>query len=407
MDKLTTPHTFLTLEDFYLQHQNITSEFLGRAAQSAWALKDMSLDSNETLEVCRRLQNKIKDKVGNRPAQWVLEVEESHVLVDFDAWIENSLAKSMATQPPSCGYPDLDLNIETQRNCGTQLEEFHSGEWAKAQLKELFDFNNFTPIEEPLEFHFEHSLHDLLFHMDKDLDWGVRGGMRSPYKCSVSVGALNLRLLPHEGQPEETIPVIRRLKVSDLRTVLDRLQDEIKARHEYLVGAIQTEQGNLKNLPEDWPTPEIYADMQKWATTSFTGDRGLMGSDLFEGNWIITELPSDIHRRIETPELSNEISNEVSTEVIADAKSELKSTVAQTSGAQASSEALAEPTASASKKVEASVVQAVLTEMDSAFEAKDLKALGGTIKTKAAAYRSQKAGTPSTTKKASKKAIGN
>lgn len=294
MDTSTqTPHPFLALEDFYLHHQNTTTGFLGwRGAQAAWALKDMDPSSEETESVCRRLQKSIRELVGSRPAQWVIDVEESHTQLDLESWVEDSLKLAIDSRPESCGYPDLDLNIETQLNCGTQLEEFHRADWAKNRLSAMFDCKNFEALE-PLVCRFEHPLPDLLAKLDKDLSIGVRGGMRHPYSCSVAIGALSLRLLPHEGKPEETIALTRRVKVSEVGEVVRRLKEEINERRNGLTGAIKEQQENLRCLPTNWPSEAVYQAMQEWSAKRFVGDNGLMGSDLFEGDWLMSSMPSD------------------------------------------------------------------------------------------------------------------
>lgn len=296
MDTTQTPHTFLALEDFYLHHQKVTSDFLGwRGASAAWALKDLDPTSKETEELCARLQKSIRELVGSRPAQWVIDVEESHTRLDLESWVEDSLKIALASRPESCGHPDLDLNLETQINCGIQLEEFHRGDWAKARLTEMFDCKNFEPLE-PLVCRFEHPLPDLLAKLDKDLSIGVRGGMRHPYACSVAIGALSLRLLPHEGKPEETIALTRRVKVSEVGEVVRRLKEEITERRNGLTGAIKEQQENLRGLPTNWPNEAVYESMQTWASKRFLGDMGLMGSELFEGDWLMSSMPSDAVR---------------------------------------------------------------------------------------------------------------
>lgn len=301
MDKLTPPpHNFLALEDFYLHNETVTAAFLGwRGAQAAWALKDMDPLSQETEDVCRRLQNAIREKVGSRPAQWIIDVEESDMMIDHDAWVEHSLAKAALARPESCGYPDLDLNIETQVNCGTQLEEFHRGTWAQERLAAMFEVARFEPLD-PLVCHFEHPLPDLIAKLDKDLSIGVGGGMRHPYNCSVAVGALSLRLLPHEGRPEETIAITRRIKVSEVGAVVRRLKDEITERHPGLTNAIREQQESLRCLPDGWPNEKVSEEMKTWATMRFLGDAGLMGSEFFEGDWLMTQMPTDVQRRVES-----------------------------------------------------------------------------------------------------------
>lgn len=290
-------HRFLALEDFYLHHQEKAVDFLGwRLASAAWSLKDVGSElSEEQVERCRRLQKAIKEKVGDRPAEWILEVEESHTVVDFGRWMDHCVAGVELPESEKTGFADLDFNFETQLVCGAQLEEMQRGTWVKARLEKMMRPESFEAIE-PLVCRFEHPLPDLIAKLDRDLELGVGGGMRHPYQCSAAVGALTLRLFAHEGKPEEMIVITRRGQISKIENAVKLLHDEAKARQKALVDSLQEQQKNLREIPEGWPTAEISAKCKEWAGKRFSGDSGLVGSDLFEGNWIKAGMPQDVQR---------------------------------------------------------------------------------------------------------------
>lgn len=294
-------HRFLALEDFYLHHQEKAVDFLGwRLASAAWSLKDAGETlSDDQIEICRRLQKAIKEKVGSRPAEWLIEVEESHSVIDFGRWIDHCIENTKLPESEQTGRSEIDFNFETQLVCGAQLEEMQKGSWVKARLEKMFECDSFEPMD-PLVCRFEHPLPDLLAKLDKDLELGVQGGMRHPYQCSAAVGALTLRLLEHEGMPEERIVLARRSRLSNINAAVGLLHEEAKARQKALVASIKEYQGYLKQMPEGWPSSEVYAKCMEWSGKRFAGDNGLVGSDLFDGIWVRDSMPQDVHRAVGT-----------------------------------------------------------------------------------------------------------
>jgi hypothetical protein len=139
-------------------------------------------------------------------------------------------------------------------------------------------------------------LPQLISKLDRDLEIAIRGGMRHPYMCSVGVGSLCLRIAATDTEPEKLIPVVRRTALTDVGEVVDRMKDEVKERYKGLIDTIKEQQDNLRLLPANWPTAEVWAQMQEWSGARFTGDNGLVGSDFFDGKWSSTEMPHDVHR---------------------------------------------------------------------------------------------------------------
>ncbi len=298
-EEVIVKHRFLALEDFYLHHQEKAVDFLGwRLASAAWSLKDAGEElSDDQIKICRRLQEAIREKIGDRPAEWILEVEESHSVVDFGAWIEHVVKETGLPEEQKTGIPDLDFNFETQLVCGTQLEEMQRGSWVKAKLEKMMKPESFKPLD-PLVFRLEHPLPDLINQLDRDLTLGVSGGMRHPYQCSAAVGALTLRLFAHDGKPEERIVLTRRSQRSKIENAVSLLFDEAKARQKALVDSIKEHQEGLRKIPEGWLSDEAYAKCVAWSEKRFAGDNGLVGSDLFEGDWLKTGMPQDVQRPV-------------------------------------------------------------------------------------------------------------
>lgn len=298
---------FLTLEDFFATHQSVVTAAVGeKVAQMAWALKDLDPSSEEAEYACRRVQKALAPLLENRDAEWVIDVSESHTMIDLDSWIEHGffLGKAAAKENET-GYPDLDLNLETQMVCGAQMEAFHEADWAKKKLLAMMEPDSFEPME-PMIKNIKFPLPNLIATLDRDLSIGVRGLMRHPHSCSVAIGAISLRLGPKDGKPEEMIPLVRRVRFSEIGDVVRSLKDDINARRVALVETIHEQQEHLKALPENWPTPEIWQKMQEMATLRFKGDSGLMGSDFFEGNWLMMGLPGDVHRKSLAPTVKSD-----------------------------------------------------------------------------------------------------
>lgn len=296
---------YLSLENFFLAHAERLSPLIGeRVAQHAWALKDQSIHGDEAEGVCRRVQAAIEKALAGRAARWELLVSESHDILSLEEWIEASLEVSgAAASQLRTKYGDLDLNVETQLHCGMQLEAFHGAQWAKSKLLKLFETESFQELE-PLSCRLGTPLPQVIDKLDRDLEFATKGGMRHPYKCSVAVGVVCLKVDASKTEPELTIPVVRRVLLSDVPVLVSRMREELKDRFKGLIAAIQEQQEHLRLLPEGWPNAEVWATMQEWKSRRFLGDNGLMGSDFFEGTWLATELPHDVHRRLSGPTLA-------------------------------------------------------------------------------------------------------
>ena len=299
MSPETSQSLYLSLEDFFLVHAQRLHPLIGeRAAQYAWALKDMDPRSPEGEAACRRAQEALARALDGRPAQWVTMVSESHQTLSLEEWIGDILKNSVAhAETVRTGHGDLDLNVETQLNCGMQLEAFHSGDWAKAKLTRLFEPETFEALD-PLICRFDTPLPHAIDRLDRDLDIAIKGGMRHRYQCSVGVGSICLRIGTVEGGDQELIPVVRRAQVSNVAGVVSLMTDELKERFKALNATINEQQGNLRLLPEGWPDEHTWATMKQWQFKRFVGDNGLVGSDFFEGRWVAAELPHDVHRKV-------------------------------------------------------------------------------------------------------------
>ena len=308
MDELK--NRYLALEDFFMVHETEVSSLIGqRAAQCAWALKDMDVASPDAERLCRSVQREVGKAVGERQADWVIMVSERHAVLSLERWIEDVLAKSnKEADELATGYGDLDINIETQLACGRQLESFHDGGWAKERLIDLFSPDGYEELE-PLVCRLNMPLPHLLDKLDRDLNLAVASGVRHPYQCSVAVGSLCLRLAATSEEPERIIPLVRRVRGSDIGATLELMAGELKDRFKGLVETIKQQQEHLTMLPEGWPNQEVWDKMQDWSKRRFLGDNGLVGSDLFdEGNWAVAHLPQDVHRpRPPAPEPTPEL----------------------------------------------------------------------------------------------------
>jgi hypothetical protein len=304
MESKQSKAVYLTLEDFFMEHEAAVSPLIGeRTARHAWALKDLDPSSADAERSCRLVQKEIERVAEKRKADWVIMVSENHVILSLESWIVDVLGKSREEAAGlETGYGDLDLNIETQLACGRQLESFHQGDWAKERLADLFEPSLFVE-EDPIECLLKVPLPQLIAKLDRDLEIATRGGIRHPYQCSVGVGALCLRLAATEDEGEKIIPVVRRTKISDIPLSLEQMKIELKDRFKGLTATIQEQQANLRILPEGWPTKAIWDTMQEWAQRRFVGDNGLMGSELFDqDDWVVGNLPHEVHRPREAPE---------------------------------------------------------------------------------------------------------
>lgn len=289
---------YLSLEGFFISHSNDLSPLIGeRAAQYAWGLKDLDSKNEDSELSCRRVQASVEKSVGGRAAEWVLMVSESHEILSLEEWIEHVLALSKnKLAEVETGHGDLDLNIETQLACGMQLESFHSADWAKQRLSDMFAPESFMELE-PLVCKLNMPLPQVIDKLDRDLEFAIRAGMRHPYKCSLAVGAVCLRIPASGDEPERIVPVIRRMRSSDIGDIVSHMKIELKDRFKGLVSTIQEQQGHLKLLPEGWPDAVTWGVMQEWSKKRFVGDNGLVGSDFFDGQWLVKELPHDVHRK--------------------------------------------------------------------------------------------------------------
>lgn len=293
---------YVSLEDFFLSHAEKLTPVVGpRAARYAWALKDLDPSREESEQSCRLVQDAINKSLGGRQADWCIMVSESHDILSIEEWVEDTIvfAKN-ACKSMDTGYSDLDLCVETQWVCGQQLEAFHSGQWAKNKLLRLFEPDSFME-EEPLVCPIGMPLPHVMSKLDRDLSIVTRGGMRHPYKCSVGVGVVCLRLAATDSEPEQLIPVIRRTQVSDIGGCLSQMGRELKDRAKGLIDTIKAQQDNLRLLPDGWPTADVFEKMKNWADQRYVGDNGLVGSSLFDGDWVVTTLPHEIHRSRLTP----------------------------------------------------------------------------------------------------------
>jgi hypothetical protein len=291
---------YLSLEGFFIAHANELSPMVGeRAAQYAWGLKDLDSKNEDAELSCRRVQSSVEKRVAGTSAEWVLMVSESHEILSLEEWIEHVLKDSkVKLAEVETGYGDLDLNIETQLACGMQLESFHSADWAKARLNTMFSPEAFSQLE-PLVCKLSMPLPQVIDKLDRDLEFAIKAGMRHPYKCSLAVGAVCLRIPATDSEPERLVPVIRRMRSSDIGEIVAHMKVELKDRFKGLVTTIKEQQEHLKLLPEGWPNAEVWATMQDWSSKRFVGDNGLVGSDFFDGAWLVKELPHDVHRHVE------------------------------------------------------------------------------------------------------------
>jgi hypothetical protein len=288
---------YLALEDFFMGHERDVTSLIGsRAAQCAWALKDMDVSSPEGERLCRSVQREVGKAIGERDADWVIMVSERHTVLSLEHWVEDVLAKSsLEARAMATGYGDLDLNVETQLGCGRQLEAFHDGAWAKDRLQGLFEPEGYEELE-PLACRLNMPLPHLLDKLDRDLNLAVDSGVRHPYQCSAAVGALCLRLAATSEEPEKIIPLVRRVRSSDIGEALELMSYELKERFQGLIFTIKEQQEHLTRLPEGWPNQAVWEKMQEWSTRRFLGDNGLVGSDLFdESDWAVAHLPQDVH----------------------------------------------------------------------------------------------------------------
>ena len=289
-------HRFLTLEDFFEHYeQDVSSVLPRRSALAAWSLKDVDIHSEDGLAVARRVQTAIMQAVGDRPAEWLGEVEESRVILDFMEWVDWCCKKGELSPDEETGYGDIDLNLETQKRLATQMCEFHKGEWAMDRLEQLYQAQNFTALE-PFAFSFKHPLPDMIDLIDRDINASVRGGMTHPQSCSYAVGALTLHLFPHDGEPEAFITITRREARSSVPKVVEDLKGFIDDLNKELGASLKDLQTTLSAIPTGWPNDAVYSTTRKWANARFQGDNGLVGSDFFEGSWVKDALPSDLHR---------------------------------------------------------------------------------------------------------------
>jgi len=288
---------YVSLEDFFLSHAEKLTPIVGpRAARYAWGLKDLDPSREESEQSCRLVQDAIIGALSGRKADWCVMVSESHDILSIEEWVENTIiAAKAACKEMDTGYSDLDLAVETQWVCGQQLEAFHSGKWAKDKLLRLFEPGSFIE-EEPLVCPIGMPLPHVMSKLDRDLSIVTRGGMRHPYKCSVGVGVVCLRLAATDAEPEQLIPVIRRTQVSDIGGCLTQMGRELKDRSKGLIDTIKAQQDNLRLLPDGWPNIEVFEKMQSWSKQRYVGDNGLVGSSLFDGDWVVTTLPHEIHR---------------------------------------------------------------------------------------------------------------
>lgn len=291
---------YLSLEGFFMSHASELSPLVGeRVAQYAWGLKDLDPRNEDSDLSCRRVQAAVEKSSEGLGGEWVLMVSESHETLSLEDWIEHVLARSKERLAEvETGYPDLDLNIETQLACGMQLESFHGAEWAKERLGAMFAPESFLELD-PLVYRLGMPLPQVIDKLDRDLEFAIRGGMRHPYKCSLAVGAVCLRIPAAGGEPERTIPVARRMRSSNIAEVVSSMRTELKERFKGLVATVQEQQAHLKMLPEGWPNAATWETMQEWSKKRFVGDNGLVGSDFFEGQWLVKEMPHEVHQKVE------------------------------------------------------------------------------------------------------------
>ena len=298
MSNLVQTQKYVSLEDFYEQHSQSGVELLGsRAGQYAWSLKDANPKHEDTERACKIVQKAVEAAVGDKKADWVILTSESHEILSLEAWIDDIVSKTHEEAlSQDTGYSDLDLNIETQMVCGRQLESFHHGDWAKEKLLQIFKEENFFE-EEPIVCSFKMPLPHLIDKMDRDLEIVTKCGMRHHYKCSVGVSALYLRIAADENQPERLIPVLRRMSTNNIASMINVMKEELDERFKGLVETIKEKQEILRMLPEGWPNDVVSEKMKLWSEKRFLGDNGLVGSDFFDGKWLISDLPSDVHRQ--------------------------------------------------------------------------------------------------------------
>lgn len=324
---------YVSLEDFFLSHAEKLTPIVGpRAARYAWALKDLDPSREESEQSCRLVQEAMNKSLAGRQADWCIMVSESHDILSIEEWIEDTIVSAKSDcKAMDTGYSDLDLCVETQWVCGKQLEAFHSGQWAKDKLLHLFEPGSFIE-EEPLVCPIGMPLPHVISKLDRDLSIVTRGGMRHPYKCSVGVGVVCLRLAATDSEPEQLIPVIRRTQVSDIGGCLSQMGRELKERSKGLIDTIRAQQDNLRLLPDGWPNADVFEKMKNWANQRYVGDNGLVGSSLFDGDWVVTTLPHEIHRSRLAP-VSQDVSSlgvvDVANRVVANRAAKLRADGAQ------------------------------------------------------------------------------
>ena len=293
---------FLTLEDYFEHHEQEVQPLLGRRlAMAAWSLMHADVASDDGIGVCKRVQKALDELVGDRPARWEAEVSENHKILDLMRWIDELSEKGALSKDEECGVSDIDLNFESQKTCAVQMSEFHKATWAVERMRELYDPAGFEVLE-PLEFKYGTSLAFMIDALDRDMKAGVSNSNCHPQKMSVSVGALTLVMPEHEGKPEVRISVCRRFAQNDIPRIVSELKELIDERNKELGEAIKQYQENLKLVPEGWPSEEGSKKVEQWAWARFHGDNGLVGSEFFEGQWLRSYMPSDLHRETLLPD---------------------------------------------------------------------------------------------------------
>lgn len=312
---------FLTTEDFFIANQKLfNSTFDTETQDLAMSIRDQNIEKyDDLISAAIKLEEKIRQKIEemNCDFEWVVRVQERHTSIGFRHWIDHLVEKAQNTFPLKLNDwdqdPSIHFLIEQNYTFGTQMEELHHAKWAKDRIEGLWSYKpeSFEQLE-PMIINKHTPITQVARILDQDLESGVNGGMRNPYACSLAVGSVWIRVKNKETQEIREIPLIRFIKTTEFERVIHILKQEVEQHHKALKNALQDNRKMLDLIPENWPSEELYKVIQEWRTKMYLGDRGLMGSDFFEENWVGSLKGKDISRKLtptEEVELQNIIQN--------------------------------------------------------------------------------------------------